>query len=139
LWTDWFTAPANTFARWGRSYLNLSGSIRDYAYFAPAVANDLRAGFLVEDSLGKISFIDFVSSNKEVGFRYNCVIASAMRSEKHRDLLAQSWAAFILSNQANSKAVTVVSQAYLLPSMQQYQQGSRPAWRTVYLGKFEKK
>jgi hypothetical protein len=90
VWTDWLATPANGLARLGRSYLNLSGSIRDYAYFAPVVANDLRAGFLVEGPGGKTAFIDFVSTNKEIGFRYNCVIASGMRNEKQRDLLAQS-------------------------------------------------
>ncbi|WP_221392558.1 hypothetical protein [Dyadobacter sp. NIV53] len=139
VWSGSVRNSTNDLVSLGRSYLNLSGSFRDYAYFAPSIANDLRAGFLVEDFDRKTSFIDFVSDNKEIGFRYNSVIASSMGGEKQRDLLAQSWAAFILGNQANAKNVTVVSQAYILPSMQDYQNGKRPAWKTIYLGKFEKK
>ncbi|HEY3132948.1 MAG TPA: hypothetical protein VGL91_26085 [Acidobacteriota bacterium] len=119
-----------------RVYKNLSGTFRDYAFFAPAVASDLKAGFLVTDTAGEETFVNFVAKNREVGFRYNCIIAACMRDVRGRDLFAQSWAALPLGSNPDANRVTVMVKTLDLPSMRDYRAGKRPEWKTVYVGEF---
>jgi hypothetical protein len=121
-----------------RVYKNLSGTFRDYAFFAPQVASDVKAGFLVTDTAGQGTFVNFVAKNREVGFRYNCIIAACMRTTdvRGRDLFAQSWAALPLGSNPDANRVTVIVKALDIPSMHDYRAGKRPEWRTVYVGEF---
>jgi hypothetical protein len=119
-----------------RVYKNLSGTFRDYAFFAPEVASDLKAGFLVTDTAGEETFVNFAAKNREVGFRYNCIIAACMRDVRGRDLFAQSWAALPLGSTPDVDRVTVMVKTLDLPSMRDYRAGKRPEWRTVYVAEF---
>jgi hypothetical protein len=119
-----------------RVYKNLSGTFRDYAFFAPEVASDLKAGFLLTDTAGEETFVNFVAKNREVGFRYNCIIAACMRDVRGRDLFAQSWAALLLGSRPDVDRVTVMVKTLDLPSMREYRTGKRPEWRTVYAAEF---
>jgi hypothetical protein len=117
-------------------YKNLSGTFRDYAFFAPEVANDVKAGFLVTDTGGKQTFVNFEAKNREVGFRYNCIITACMRDVRGRDLFAQSWAALLLGRDSDFDRVTVMVKTLDVPYMRDYRAGKRPEWRTVYVGEF---
>jgi hypothetical protein len=122
-----------------RFYKNLSGTFRDYAFFAPEVASDVKAGFLVTNTAGEESFVNFVTKNGEVGFRYNCIIAACMRGTRNvrgRDLFAQSWAALLLGSDPGADRVTVMVKRLDVPSMRDYRAGKRPEWRTLYVGEF---
>jgi hypothetical protein len=119
-----------------RIYKNLSGTFRDYAFFAPAVANDLKAGFLLTDAGGRETFINFAAENREIGFRYNCIIAGCMKDTKARDLFAQSWAALVLGSHPDADRVAVIVKAFDLPSLRDYRAGKRSEWRTFYVGEF---
>jgi hypothetical protein len=119
-----------------RVYKNLSGTFRDYAFFAPAVGSDVKAGFLVTDTVGEETFINFVAKNREVGFRYNCIIAACMRDVRGRDLFVQSWAALPLGSNPDADRVTVMVKTLDLPTMRDYRGGKRPEWKTVYVGQF---
>jgi hypothetical protein len=117
-------------------YKNLSGTFRDYAFFAPEVASDVKAGFLVTDTAGDQTFVNFVAKNREIAFRYNCIMAACMRDVRGRDLFAQSWAALLLGSNSNFDRVTVMVKALDLPSMHDYRTGKRPEWKMVYVGEF---
>lgn len=122
-----------------RTYKNLSGIFRDYRFFAPKVASDVRAGFFLERPDGTSTFQGFFAENLEVGFRYHCIIGSSMRTDRLRDLMAQSWAAMMLGSNPEAEKVTVVVQMFELPAMRDYAAGQRESWKTVYAGQFDRK
>ena len=122
-----------------QTYKNLAGIFRDYRYFAPGVSSDIRAGFLFERTDGTSAFLPFESENLEVGLRYGCIIAASMRSEKVRDVLAQSWAAAMLGQHPEATRVTVVAQSYQLPSLEAFARGEKPSWKVIYAAAFGRK
>jgi len=135
----WVGLPARVPGKLGkalRTYNNLSGSFRDYTYFAPAVGDGYKAAFILEDEHGQAQVIDFLSANKEVDFRYQCLITVGMQHEELRDVFAQSWAALLLGSHPEARKVTVMAKRNHLPTMSQYRQGQRPIWVTVYAGEF---
>ena len=139
IWTDASEKSEHPVLRALRTYKNASGIFRDYRFFAPSVASDMRAGFFIEKPGGESEFQPFLADNLEVGFRYNCIIGSSMRSTKVRDVMAQSWSAAVLGAHPDASRVTVVAQSFELPSLSQYAAGARPSWKLVYAGKFDRK
>ena len=69
----------------------------------------------------------------------HCIVASSMRDTRTRDLMGQSWAAFMLANHPEATRVTVVTQRFDLPSIHAYAAGQRPAWTTLYGARFDRK
>jgi hypothetical protein len=136
IWSPFPESLRGVFPAALRIYKNLSGTFRDYAFFAPRVASDLKAGFLLTDVSGGETFLDFAAQNSEVGFRYNCIIATCMRDANGRDLFAQSWAALVLGSHPSAKRVAVIVKTLDLPSMREYRAGKHSEWRTVYVGEF---
>ena len=139
LWTDFARRPPRPVAAALRLYLNLTGTFRDYTYFAPSVANDLKAGFLLEDAAGRARLVPFASDNGEVDFRYGCIIYASMWDEAGRDIYAQSWAALLLGSNPEAERVTVMVRRLEMPSMELYRRGERPRWETVYAGEFARR
>lgn len=139
IWTDASEASGGPVRRTLRTYKNLSGIIRDYRFFAPAVASDLRAGFFIEHGDRPGEFEPFLADNLEVGFRYACIVGSSMRDDKLRDVMAQSWSAVMLGSHPDATAVTVVAQSFELPPLRAFAAGARPSWKVVYAGTFDRK
>ena len=139
VWTDLSEASGSPARATLGTYKNLSGIFRDYRFFAPAVASDMRAGFFVERPDGTSEFHSFLADNLEVGFRYNCIVGASMRDEKLRDLMAQSWAARMLGAHPDAARVTVVAQSFQLPAMRAFAAGARPSWQVVYAGTFDRR
>ena len=138
IWTDVTETSDSGAGDALRTYRNLGGIFRDYRFFAPAVASDVRAGFFLEEPDGTSRFQAFLADNLEVGFRYHCIVGSGMRDEALRDLMAQSWSAVMLGAHPEAALVTVVAQSYELPPMRAYAAGERPSWKVVYAGKFDR-
>jgi len=136
IWADWPERSRRDIHIALRTYQNLSGTFRDYAFFAPSVGNDIKAGFLVEDSSGNSHVVNFISDNREVNFRYNCIILACMRDIRGRDLFAQSWSALVLGSNPDAKDVTVMVKEFAVPTMEEYGRGQRPSWELLYVGKF---
>jgi hypothetical protein len=139
IWTDVAETSDSPAHRTMRTYKNLSGIFRDYRFFAPAVASDVRAGFFLERPDGTSTFQAFFAENLEVGFRFHCIIGASMRNDRLRDLMAQSWAAAMLGSHPDVSRVTVVAQSFDLPAMRDYAAGEQPRWKTVYAGSFDRK
>ena len=136
IWTD---LPAHVPSKLNAAlllYKNLSGTFRDFTFFAPAVGSDFKAAFLLEDSDHRTRVINFVTNNREADFRYRCLISSGMRNEAGRDLFAQSWAALLLGSNPDAEKVTVAVKRFSLPTMADYRQGKRPQWQMIYVGEF---
>jgi len=136
IWTDFSQNTNHWLFSVLRTYRNLSGSFRDYTFFAPAVASDLKVAFVLEDTAGRSTVTSFSAKNAEIGFRYNCIIASCLRDAKGRDLFAQSWAALMLGRRDGADRVTVIAKALVVPTMEESRRGRRPEWKTVYAGLF---
>lgn len=136
VWTEAAEASGGPAHRAMRTYKNLSGVFRDYRFFAPKVASDMRAGFFLEEPDGTSTFEAFAADNAEVGLRYHCLVASSMRNERLRDLMARSWSAVMLGSRPWATRVTVVAQAYELPTMAAFAAGQAPRWNVVYAGVF---
>lgn len=122
-----------------RTYNNLSGSFRDYTYFAPAVGDNYKAAFILEDARGQSRLINFISDNREVDLRFQCIITVGMRREVLRDVFSQSWAALLFGSNPNAQKVTVMARRASVPTMADYRRGQRPSWVTVYAGEFARR
>jgi len=122
-----------------RTYNNLSGSFRDYTYFAPAVGDNYKVAFILEDARGQSRLINFISDNREVDFRYQCIMTVGMRRETLRDVFSQSWAALLFGSHPDAQKVTVMARRVHVPSMADYRRGQRPSWVTVYAGEFARR
>jgi hypothetical protein len=129
--------PPGAAGRALQTYGNLSGASRDYSFFAPNVASEVKAAFFVEGAAGGPSkLVTFDSDNREIVFRYACILKAGMQDPRVRDLFAQSWAALVLGSQPDAERVTVIVHRKDLPGMDEYRQGRRPAWKLIYAGEF---
>lgn len=139
VWTGFPETGRGVLASALKGYQNLSGCSRKYGYFAPSVVWDLRVAFLLEDSRGRLTVVQFTSPRREIAIRYDCIIVACMRNEGARDLFAQSWAALLLGSHPEARRVTVVTKALAQPSMAEYRTGKRQQWRIVYVGEFTRR
>ena len=139
IWADWPERSPRDLNKFLRTYQNLSGTFRDYAFFAPAIGNDIKAGFLLADASGNSRLVNFLADNREVNFRYNCIILACMRDIRGRDLFAQSWSALLLGTNPDAENVTVMVKEFTLPSMEEYSRGKRPQWELLYVGEFARR
>ncbi len=121
------------------SYRVISGLFRDYKFFAPSVANDVRAGVLIEDGEGRTSFQTFAADSHEADLRVNCIISAAMKHKGGKDMLVRSLATAALATDPSGIRATVVTEAYDVPTMADFARGVDPKWKLIYTGKFERK
>jgi hypothetical protein len=140
VWMNFGRLPAGIVKKAALTYCNVSGTFRDYSFFAPGVASALKAAFLVEEGTGgSPTLVTFGAESREIAFRYGSVMRSGMQDERGRDLFAQSWAALILGNRPSAESVTVMVERMLVPSMDEYRRGQRPEWTAVYAGRFSRR
>ncbi len=135
--TNFGRLPPGVLRSTALSYSNLSGTFRDYSFFAPSVASALKAAFLVEVADGGLpTLVMFGTESREIAFRYSSIMRSGMQEERGRDLFAQSWSALVLGNRPAAESVTVMVKWMLVPSMEEYHRGQRPEWKPLYVGRF---
>lgn len=140
VWVDLGRGASSAAGTALRTYQSLAGTMRDYSYFAPSVASDTKAGFLLEDESGApLSLVSFASDNKEIAFRYDSMISACMREERGRDYFAQSWAASLLGAKPEAAQVTVMVKRLDMPTMARYREGQRAEWKLLYAGTFTRR
>lgn len=123
-----------------RTYQSFAGTWRDYAFFAPDVASDYKAGFVLDDDAGTSStLVDLGGASREISFRYDSMIASCMADAGGREVFAQSWAALLLGARPDAARVTVMVKRLNMPGMAAYRAGRRAAWEIVYAGTFDRR
>lgn len=121
-------------------YQNLAGTWRNYSFFAPDVASDYRAAFILDDAAGGGStLVELTGDNREITFRYSAIIAACMDDAGAREIFAQSWAALLLGARPDAAQVTVAVDRLEMPGMAAYRAGRRPTWRRVYAGVFDRR
>ncbi len=138
IWTNFENKQPFGGYQYLRIYRDFAGCFRDYTYFAPNIANDTRAGFITKTATDSAYFLPFRAENKIVNTRYNNLISSGMRNPKGRDLFARSWATLLLGQSDSIHEVTVFTEAYIIPTLQEYRNGAKPSWEMIYIGSFEK-
>jgi hypothetical protein len=139
VWTGFPGRGSGALASAARIYQNVAGCFRDYAFFAPSVATPLKAAFLLTGGQEKAEVVTFTSSNREVAFRFDCLVAACMKEERGRDLFAQSWAALMLGSHPRAQTATVVVKSLDLPTMAESRAGKPPVWKIVYAGEFARR
>jgi hypothetical protein len=135
-------SPLAETLRW---YARLSGADSEYGFFSPEVGSEHRTRFLLEDDHGSpwSDAIDRTSS-REARLRLNNIAdypfmsGAAVESPALRQELVKSWAAAMFSRHPNAIAVTVVVEAYDVPSMADYRAGQRPSWKQVYEARLQR-
>jgi hypothetical protein len=118
-----------------RAYGDLTGAANNYGFFAPAVASQIRARFLIAPAEGPSSVDTLEVRRPETDLRLNTMLSFFGVSEA-QDLLARSWAATMFGKHPEAVTVTVVADTFILPTMREYREGKRPQWVEFYRGVF---
>jgi hypothetical protein len=128
--------PAAEIFQW---YATMSGADSNYGFFAPQVGALHRARFLLQDDEGSTWSDVFDQSNSpEARLRLTGIVDSAFmsgeadESPEWRKVIVRSWAATMLTRHPTAVSLTVIVEAYDVPSMADYRAGSRPSWQVVY-------
>jgi len=115
------------------TYGGYSGAGNSYGFFAPGVLSDRRA--VVHVYLPSIQAWRTVleqGGNNETSLAISTA-SNLLAREELRDLVAASWAARVIRHHTEASASIVEVQAYLIPTVRDYQKGARPDWITTHL------
>jgi hypothetical protein len=129
-------APLAYLLRW---YAQLSGADSQYGFFAPEVGSEQRARFLLQDDEGCAwsETIDQAHS-PEARLRLINIVESPFMSGTAAELpewrqeLVKSWAATMFSRHPRAVSLTIVVEAYDVPTMAEFRAGQAPSWKVVY-------
>ena len=134
--------PANTknpLARAFQWYATVSGANSQYGFYAPEVGDHCRPRFLLHDEQGSTWPDSFERANTpEARLRLEgsaeaaFANGAAQESPARRERLVKSWAAAMFTRHPSALSLTVVVEAYDVPTMAGYRAGARPSWKTVY-------
>ena len=118
-----------------RAYGDFSGANNSYGFFAPSVASEVRARFVLVDPRG-LRYGDSLKAGKpEVDLRVHTLLNFFPVNEA-QDLFARSWAALMLGRHPGADTVVVLVDIYDLPTMRAWRDGARPSWSPFYRGTF---
>ena len=124
---------------WGRvlqAYAAWTGAGSRFNFFAPGINSSVRVAFDVKQDSGALIRDDFQSDDDAMSLRAYCmVLRFGMRTSQ--DELARAWAATMFGRHPEAHTVTVSLEQLRLPTMEQYQEGQRPAWTELYRADFE--
>lgn len=137
-WTTYPYTHAGRFNEIVYALMDVTATNNDFGFFAPSVASQVQVHLLFHDAQGHTESYDLWSNSREINFRLNSVITTAMRRPALRDICARSWAASLLGNRPAAQRITLIAYAHLMPTMAQYRAGVRPAWQPFYEGTFER-
>ena len=120
-------------------YGRMSGADSQYAFFAPEVVARFRARFILQDERGA-TWSDRLEQTKspEAGLRLEGIVERAFankaaeESAERRERLVKSWAAAMFTRHPQAVSLTIVVEAYDVPTMAEFRAGRRPKWETVY-------
>ena len=120
-------------------YGTITGADSSYGFFAPEVGCLHRAQFVLQDDHGNSWSDSFdQASTNEARLRLSGIVEVAFMSgeayeaPQWRKRLVKSWAATMFERHPRAAALSVIVEAYDIPTMAAYRGGSRPNWQTVY-------
>jgi hypothetical protein len=122
-------------------YAALSGTDSSYGFFAPTVGTQLRVLFELTDAEGKKSTdILTTGASHEADLRIGDMVAIFWMVDLDlQRALAGSWAGRTLARHPDAQRVVVHLDAYDLPTMAEYREGTRPDWAPFYEAEFERR
>jgi hypothetical protein len=117
-----------------------TGSDASYGFFAPGVSSQMKASFLMIDAHGK-EWTDTLEGNmtREAQLRVASGISRVAEFPGLMRKFGPSWAATMFGRHPTAKTVVISIEIYELPTMDEYTQGERPHWETVYVEPFDRK
>jgi hypothetical protein len=115
-----------------RCYGAMTGADNTYGFFAPDVAEEARGFLTITDPDGR-SWTEPVveGDNEEVRLRLSSMYGVAAGGEQRRGLAA-SWAARAFGRHPEARVITVRIDLYEVPTMEDYRDGDRPEFVTIY-------
>ena len=120
-------------------YRDMSGAGNTYGFFAPGVAPQWRVRAVMINAKGERREVDLApTSSGEAGHRFG-VLTSLFQeaSEPNRLTLARSWAAWLLSQYPDATSVTILVDAFNVPSIRDYGLGERGGWEEIFRARIE--
>jgi hypothetical protein len=128
-----------------RWYAQLSGADSEYGFFAPEVGSEQRASFLLQDEDG-LKWSDAIdqANSSEARLRLINIVESpfmtgtAAEWPAWRRQLVKSWAATMFSRHPRAVSLTVIVEAYDVPTMAEYRAAQRPSWKLVYEARIQR-
>ena len=128
-----------------RCYGELSGARSTFGFFASPVGAPHRARFLLMDENGNVCWDSFDKSrHAEARLRLTGIVDSAFMTgaadePAWRQRLVASWAATMFSRHPEAVSLSLVVEAWCVPGMREFRNGSRPDWQEVYRAEFERR
>jgi hypothetical protein len=119
-------------------YGALTGAERGFGFFAPKVSTEARIRFLIDNGQEQQESLLFEEiSSSEVNLRINNIASQvwqALDSDdvKMRRSLSASLAGWVFGRKPNAGRVTIIFEAYHIPTMQEARQGNQKSWKQVY-------
>jgi len=119
-------APSYTW-RFVAPYGAYTGAATGYGFFAPNVprARRIRVRVLCGDQW---TFVEAPLEGSESRLRLMTITSLLMQKEMEESVAA-SWAAFAFGKFPCAQAALVEVDYYMIPTIQEYRQGSRPGWK----------
>jgi hypothetical protein len=122
-------------ARVLRLYDAMSGAGDSYSFFAPAVGPQLRARYVLSTVQGERTEETLESGkSREVGFRLGNLAGTVYIMAEQADLRRAFLGALAASRfgaHPEANLVQVNIEQWVVPTMAEYRDGARPAWRSL--------
>jgi hypothetical protein len=112
-------------------YAAYSGAGNSYGFFAPGVASAWRAAIDSFDA-GERKWTTWVkpAGNIELAV-LDSTITGYFSDDEFREALAASWAGSAMAHAPEAAVVVVRTEAFLVPTMEEYRNGARPRWQSL--------
>jgi hypothetical protein len=128
------TWPGRALAAYGA----LSGADNSYGFFAPGVAPQRRARFVLTDRSGH-SWTEHLtgSARSEASLRVGSIFDTAA-DPQWREEMTTFWVARLFARHRSAQSITALLEVEILPSMEEHREGRRPCWRVEFQATFER-
>lgn len=123
-------------------YGEITGSTFGYGFFAPGVSSQIRAVFdVVESDARKTTRELKVDSNREVDLRIGDMIEQFIGDERKDPMnfqraLSASLSSAVFAEHPRAQSVTIRLERYDPISMEEFREGKRSSWESLYSAKF---
>jgi len=123
-----------------RYYRALSFANRNFRFFAPAVADDLRLSIVLADAAGnqREYHFEFEDGARESQLAARAMLDHASDSADRMDEFARAWGDHAMRTKPEVTAATVTIYRVLVPSMAQYRAGQRMHEQLMYATRLER-
>lgn len=125
-------------------YSTVTGTDREYGFFAPNSKAETRVVFEIVDEAGRRSrhTLDEMAT-REAQLRFADIFGRLWvffeaKNPQLRNAITASWAGQMFGRYPEARKITVIFEAYELKSADQYRKGERSEWVKIYEAKYAK-